>query len=258
MPPACAANARPTIDLGYEMMKRFLPVADRSGCTRRGCRSSMSMASIDERRAAACRSVRSANLSGRAASAASCPTPSRSISNAVGGPRPPSRPGSSTCSTPSASAKWRSASAAIRRDRAASCTPSALSAPSARAITELEAGRRARRARAVRHRLADRGGRRQGCRDRGRRPRPRAAAARPSIDVLANRDALRPRRPAVRQRAARTTSCIATSSSNGGARLDIDVEVTVDHADADWHGNVGVVTTLIRARELRSARTPSP
>ncbi len=28
-------------------------------------------------------------------------------------------------------------------------------------------------------------------------------------------------------------------------RLDIDVEVTVDHAGADWHGNVGVVTTLI-------------
>jgi NAD(P)H-flavin reductase len=28
-------------------------------------------------------------------------------------------------------------------------------------------------------------------------------------------------------------------------RLDVDVEVTVDHATADWHGNVGVVTTLI-------------
>jgi NAD(P)H-flavin reductase len=29
-------------------------------------------------------------------------------------------------------------------------------------------------------------------------------------------------------------------------RLDIDVEVTVDHADADWHGNVGVVPALIQ------------
>jgi NAD(P)H-flavin reductase len=29
------------------------------------------------------------------------------------------------------------------------------------------------------------------------------------------------------------------------ARLDVDVEVTVDHAVADWHGHVGVVTTLI-------------
>lgn len=28
-------------------------------------------------------------------------------------------------------------------------------------------------------------------------------------------------------------------------RLDIDIEVTVDHAGTDWHGNVGVVTTLI-------------
>jgi len=28
-------------------------------------------------------------------------------------------------------------------------------------------------------------------------------------------------------------------------RLDIDIVVTVDHADADWHGNVGVVPALI-------------
>lgn len=28
-------------------------------------------------------------------------------------------------------------------------------------------------------------------------------------------------------------------------RLDIDIEVTVDHADAEWHGNVGVVPALI-------------
>ena len=28
-------------------------------------------------------------------------------------------------------------------------------------------------------------------------------------------------------------------------RLDIDIEVTVDHAGVDWHGHVGVVTTLI-------------
>jgi NAD(P)H-flavin reductase len=29
------------------------------------------------------------------------------------------------------------------------------------------------------------------------------------------------------------------------SRLDIDIEVTVDHALGDWHGHVGVVTTLI-------------
>lgn len=28
-------------------------------------------------------------------------------------------------------------------------------------------------------------------------------------------------------------------------RLDVDIEVTVDHADASWHGNVGVVPKLI-------------
>lgn len=28
-------------------------------------------------------------------------------------------------------------------------------------------------------------------------------------------------------------------------RLDVEVEVTVDHADPDWHGNVGVVPNLI-------------
>ena len=28
-------------------------------------------------------------------------------------------------------------------------------------------------------------------------------------------------------------------------RLDIDVEITVDHADAEWRGNVGVVPSLI-------------
>lgn len=28
-------------------------------------------------------------------------------------------------------------------------------------------------------------------------------------------------------------------------RLDVDIEVTVDHAASDWHGHVGLVTTLI-------------
>jgi NAD(P)H-flavin reductase len=37
--------------------------------------------------------------------------------------------------------------------------------------------------------------------------------------------------------------------------LDIDVEVTVDHADADWHGNVGVVTTLVRRAAFDPAKT---
>ena len=39
-------------------------------------------------------------------------------------------------------------------------------------------------------------------------------------------------------------------------RLDLDIEVTVDHADATWHGNVGVVPRLIdrMAFDARAAR----
>jgi len=35
--------------------------------------------------------------------------------------------------------------------------------------------------------------------------------------------------------------------------LDIDVEVTVDHATADWHGNVGVITPLVSRAEFDPA-----
>ena len=35
-------------------------------------------------------------------------------------------------------------------------------------------------------------------------------------------------------------------------RLDVDIEVTVDHADAEWRGSVGVVPKLIPGGCLRS------
>jgi len=38
-------------------------------------------------------------------------------------------------------------------------------------------------------------------------------------------------------------------------RLDIDVEVTVDRADGDWHGNVGVVTTLVKRAAFDPQKT---
>jgi NAD(P)H-flavin reductase len=38
-------------------------------------------------------------------------------------------------------------------------------------------------------------------------------------------------------------------------RLDIEVEVTVDHADSDWHGHVGVVPGLIPHVMLDPAET---
>jgi NAD(P)H-flavin reductase len=37
--------------------------------------------------------------------------------------------------------------------------------------------------------------------------------------------------------------------------LDIGIEVTVDHADADWHGHVGVVTTLIKRADFDPPHT---
>jgi NAD(P)H-flavin reductase len=38
-------------------------------------------------------------------------------------------------------------------------------------------------------------------------------------------------------------------------RLDVEIEVTVDHADPTWHGNVGVVTTLIGRAAFDPAKT---
>jgi NAD(P)H-flavin reductase len=38
-------------------------------------------------------------------------------------------------------------------------------------------------------------------------------------------------------------------------RLDIGIEVTVDHADSGWRGHVGVVTTLIRRADFDPSRT---
>jgi NAD(P)H-flavin reductase len=38
-------------------------------------------------------------------------------------------------------------------------------------------------------------------------------------------------------------------------RLDVDVEVTVDRADASWRGQVGVVTTLVPRAAFDAART---
>lgn len=39
------------------------------------------------------------------------------------------------------------------------------------------------------------------------------------------------------------------------SRLDMGVEVTVDHADRSWHGHVGVVTRLLRGADFDPAKT---
>ena len=46
-------------------------------------------------------------------------------------------------------------------------------------------------------------------------------------------------------RAGRRTFCSAASSRRWRRQLDMEIEVTVDHAGTDWRGHVGVVTRLI-------------
>jgi NAD(P)H-flavin reductase len=42
---------------------------------------------------------------------------------------------------------------------------------------------------------------------------------------------------------------------NWRGRFDIDVEVTVDHAQSQWYGHVGVVTTLLSRLDIEPGRT---
>jgi NAD(P)H-flavin reductase len=42
---------------------------------------------------------------------------------------------------------------------------------------------------------------------------------------------------------------------NWRGRFDVDVEVTVDHAQSQWYGHVGVVTTLLSRLDVNPSRT---
>ena len=80
------------------------------------------------------------------------------------------------------------------------------------------------------------------------------APLRPAIyAVLANRGALRPGGDPVRQRNP-ADMLYRHELEQWRQRLDVDIEVTVDHADADWHGNVGVVPALIPRAAFDPAR----
>jgi NAD(P)H-flavin reductase len=90
---------------------------------------------------------------------------------------------------------------------------------------------------------------------------PMAQAAACDVVVVAGGLGLAPLRPALyrllaeRSRYGRIVLLYGTRSPDDilfrreleawRRRLDIDIEVTVDHAVGDWHGHVGVVTTLI-------------
>ena len=119
-----------------------LPADAREAAARdAGCRSSMSMGSTDAGHGArtpirSCRSsIGSSGVQPRA-----CPIPSRSSSTPLAGRDRRSSRDSSTCFTPSASAKSPSASAATRRTKPPSCIPCAMLAPSAARSTKLEPG----------------------------------------------------------------------------------------------------------------------
>jgi NAD(P)H-flavin reductase len=100
---------------------------------------------------------------------------------------------------------------------------------------------------------------------------PMAAAAGRDVVVVGGGLGLAPLRPvlyrllAERARYARITLLFGARSpadilfhheiEEWRRRLDIGIEVTVDHADADWHGHVGVVTTLMKAADFDPLRT---
>ena len=91
-----------------------------------------------------------------------------------------------------------------------------------------------------------------GCRHRRRRARPRAAA--PGDLRISWPTASATAASSSSSAAAIPRTCsIAASWKQWRRRLDVDIEVTVDHADADWRGNVGVVPSLDPARGFRSA-----
>ena len=153
---------------------------------------------------------------------------------------------SSTCSTCSASARSRSASAAIRRQPAALCTPCAMSARSA------GRSRSSRRARWW------------ACAVRIGTPWPVESAEgydmvfvagglglaplRPAIyQVLARREALRPRGHSVRH--AQSADILFRHDWSAGARrLDIEVHGHRRSRRAGWRGDVGVRARLIARR----------
>ena len=110
----------------------------------------------------------------------------------------PSRPASSTCSTPSASARWRSAISGDPAEPERLVHTIRAVGKVSEALTRLKAGDPIGAARSLRPRLAGRGGGRPRRRRRRRRARPRAAAA-GALPASRRARALRPGRPALRR-----------------------------------------------------------
>ena len=162
---------------------------------------------------------------------------------------------SSRCSTRSASGEAPISVSGIGGDGALVHTVRAVGAVTA-AICAARARRRARRARAVRHGLAARA-----------RPRAATSWSSPAASACA------PLRPVVhdaarRPRALRRASTLLYGGRSPAellyrdelerwrARVDVDVDVTVDAPTADWHGRVGRRHAPDRARRLRPRSAP--
>ena len=253
--PACATNARPITHLGYEMMKRFLPVlVQRLQATRhadaRRLRAAADMSAGAARSIRCCRDL----CAGRARAARDCRC--RDARSGAGRRAPCRRFAPGQFNMLYAFGVGEVADQHQRRSgryEPASCTRCARSARSAAAIAQLEPGD-------VLGLRGPFGSAWPVARRRGRDVVIVAgglglAPLRPAIyHVLAERERLRPRRPALRRAAARRTSCSATSSSAGGGRLDVEVEVTVDHADADWHGTCRRGARADRRGRVRSGQ----
>ena len=166
-------------------------------------------------------------------------------------------PGSSTCSTRSASARCRSRP--VRRPRRAGRLVHTIRDVGAvsHALVARGAGLRDRRARPVRHDLAARGGERPRPRHRRRRHRPRAAAPgrlprpRPPRRL---RVRLRPRRRAHAGR----TCCSSRELEDWRGRFDVELDVTVDNARRATGTGASASSRQLIPRAPFDPATPSP
>ena len=145
--------------------------------------------------------------------------------------------------------------AAIVRHR--SCSLSARSARSARAICASEPGASARRPRAVRHRLADRRVRRAQTWSSSPAESGSLRSGPSCYQRSSDRARVRQRRSPLRRPHARRT-CSTERSSSAGARSASRRHVTVDAAEPDWRGKVGWCRSSSPARPLRPAARRSP
>ena len=140
------------------------------------------------------------------------------------------------------------------RGRGRSCTRCARSGRSSAAICRARPGDQLGRARALRERLAAGRRRRPRRRDRRRRHRAGAAAPGPAGGALPAR-AARGRGRCSTAAARREQLLFRSELDAWQADPRLELGVTVDSAEAGWHGNVGVVTTLIDRAPFDPART---